>query len=78
MKKSKLPPILAREDFDSGKEYELYRSAEAGEWISSGDVENHREKWQKLAASAAHNKDSLLSPKQILFPHSRDFAFAKS
>ena len=56
MSKLKLPPVLNRSDFDSNEEFEMYQSTEAGEWVSSGNVEEAREKWQLSARETISGK----------------------
>ena len=60
MKKS-LPPILTRTDFDSDEEFEIYQSSEAGEWVSSGDLEQQRKMWKDSAKATIHEKRSRIS-----------------
>lgn len=61
MSKPKLPPILTRKDFDNDEEFELYQSAEAGEWVSSGDIEEQRQVWKKSAEATITGKRSKIS-----------------
>ncbi|MCB2262769.1 MAG: hypothetical protein LGR52_07515 [Candidatus Thiosymbion ectosymbiont of Robbea hypermnestra] len=49
MNKPRLPPLPAREDFDSDEEFALYQSSEAGEWVSTPDLEEQRQDWKKSA-----------------------------
>ena len=62
MKKSKLPPILARKDFDSDEEYAIYQTTENSEWEAvPDDIEVTRSKWQKSAKQTINSKRTRIT-----------------
>ena len=57
MNKQKLPPVLTRQDFDSGEEYDYYLASEASEFsVDTDNIDDVRKKWRDSARATISGK----------------------